>query len=229
MTEMVEQQNGSSQRGLSREAIVETALAVADEHGIDKVTVRRIATTLDVGTMSLYSYFRSKEDLLDAVADCVLGRFELPPTATAETPEEAIRAIAAAWRTTMRDHPSIVQMLLTRVTNSREAMRRALDAPIGRLVASGIPAELAIRCYGFLVVGAVGFFSYQQPRPWGHQDNDDQKELIRQRQHFYASLPMSEFPNLVAYSHLAVELPADVQYEFGIDCLVRSVNAELGL
>jgi hypothetical protein len=164
MTEMVEQQNGSSQRGLSREAIVETALAVADDHGIDKVTVRRI-----------------------------------------------------------------VQMLLTRVTNSREAMRSALDAPIGRLVASGIPEELAIRCYGFLVVGAVGFFSYQQPRPWGHQDNDDQKELIRQRQHFYASLPMSEFPNLVAYSHLAVELPADVQYEFGIDCLVRSVNAELGL
>lgn len=222
----VDNQGGA--RSLSRESIVETALRIADSRGLGHLTIRAISTELGVGTMSLYSYFRSKDELLDGLADYVLGQFELPEYQAQETPERAIREIAHAWRITMRRHPCIVEMLLSRVSDGREAMKRALEAPLARLVETGMPPNVAVKCYGFLIVSAIGFFSYQRPRPWGDPGTGELQELRRQRQHFYASLPISDFPFLVELSPIAVDLPSDDQYDFGVECLVRYVNLELG-
>ena len=224
---MAASDDGGSARSISRDSIVETALRIADTRGLENLTIRAISAELGIGTMSLYSHFRSKDELLDGIADHVLGRFELPEPGLDETPERAIREIADAWRVTMRRHPCIVQMLLSRVSDGRDAMNRALEAPLARLVNSGIPPELAVKCYGFLIVSAIGFFSYQHPRPWGRDDTGERDELRRQRQHFYSSLPIPDFPVLVELSSLAVDLPSDDQYDFGVECLVQLVAREV--
>ncbi|URN00973.1 TetR/AcrR family transcriptional regulator [Actinomadura madurae] len=66
-------------RTLTRERIVETAVRIGDSESLDTLTVRRLAGELGVGAMTLYSYFRNKEEILDAMADHVLGGMELPP------------------------------------------------------------------------------------------------------------------------------------------------------
>jgi AcrR family transcriptional regulator len=59
----------ASRLGLSRERILDAALALFDVEGVDALTMRRLAAELGVGTMTLYGYFRRKEDLLDAIVD----------------------------------------------------------------------------------------------------------------------------------------------------------------
>ena len=63
---------------LTRERILETAAALADAHGIEAVTMRRIADELGVEAMSLYHHLRGKDDLLDALADWAFAEITLP-------------------------------------------------------------------------------------------------------------------------------------------------------
>jgi AcrR family transcriptional regulator len=68
----------SKKSNLSRERIGETALAIADKHGFEAVTMRRIAQELKVGTMSLYYYVKAKDDLIAVMDDALMGEILLP-------------------------------------------------------------------------------------------------------------------------------------------------------
>jgi AcrR family transcriptional regulator len=215
-------------RGLTPEQIIEAATRICDEESIEALTIRRLASDLGVGAMTLYSYFRNKEEILDGIADHILGHFRLPP-AGETSPAVVVRTIAWAFLRMMREHPSIVRLFTTRVTTSVESMRGAFDAVIGRLRAAGFSAEDAVRAYGLIVQYTLGFASYQAPRPWGKSHHPDVEELHRQRKHFYASLPRERFPNMVELSAEVTTLPSDNQFVFGLDCLIDGLLARSGL
>jgi AcrR family transcriptional regulator len=63
---------------LSRESIGAAALAIADAAGFEAVTMRRVAQELDVGTMSLYHYVTTKDDLIAVMDDALMGEALLP-------------------------------------------------------------------------------------------------------------------------------------------------------
>ncbi|MBW0114788.1 TetR/AcrR family transcriptional regulator [Pseudonocardia abyssalis] len=208
---------------LTPERIIDAALLISDaESDLDRLTVRRLAAELGVGTMTLYSYFRSKGEILDAMADHVLGRMRLPAEPAAG-PDEALRSVADAFLAMMREHPSVVRLLATRITNSRTALRGAMESVLAHLVAAGVPGPTSVRCYGFLITYAIGFVSYQTPRPWGRQDVEEAAEVRRQRSHFYAGLPRDDFPQMVALADHLVDLPSDEQYRAGVDAFIESV------
>lgn len=214
---------------LTPDQIIEAALRIADvEADLDQLTVRRLASELNVGTMTLYSYFRSKENILDGMADHVLGRMPLPDGPDA-TPADAIRVVARTFLAMMREHPSVVRIFSTRVTDSRAALRGAMEAVLDRLVAAGIPGELAVRCYGFLITYTIGFVSYQIPRSWGGDPDSDEDlaEARRQRVHFYKGLPATEFPHMVDLADTLIDLPSDAQYMAGVEAFVQTVETAL--
>ncbi|WP_291414150.1 TetR/AcrR family transcriptional regulator [Actinophytocola sp.] len=214
---------------MTPDQIIKAALRIADvEADLDQLTVRRLASELNVGTMTLYSYFRGKENILDGMADHVLGRMPLPDEPD-DTPADAIRMVARAFLAMMREHPSVVRIFSTRVTDSRTALRGAMEAVLDRLVAAGIPGELAVRCYGFLITYAIGFVSYQIPRSWGGDPDSDEElaEARRQRVHFYKGLPATEFPHMVDLADTLVDLPSDAQYMAGVEAFVQTVEAAL--
>ncbi|MDX6741082.1 TetR/AcrR family transcriptional regulator [Actinocorallia sp. A-T 12471] len=215
-----------SGRSVSLERIVEAALKIADEVGLDDLTIRNIAGELGVGTMTLYGYVRSKDEILDAMADHVLGGIRMPEADPAD-PGAVLRAAATGFLAMMREHPSIVQLMTSRVTMSMHSMEGGLEGVLSRFLEAGIPPETAVRCYSFLITYALGFAGYQHPRPWGHSGGEEVEELRRQRKHFYASLPASKFPSIVAIADHLVDLPADAQYDFGVDCFIASVVATL--
>src|SRR4051794_33014638 len=99
--------------GLSREAIVAAAIAIADEEGLEAVSIRRIATRLETRPMSLYSHIETKGELIDLMMDEVIGETLLP----GELPEdwrEALRQIAHAMRAAARAHPWSIAPALRR-------------------------------------------------------------------------------------------------------------------
>jgi AcrR family transcriptional regulator len=94
---------------LTRAAIVGAAIELADSEGLDAVSIRRVATVLGARTMSLYTYIDSKDDLLDLMADEIVGEALI----TEELPgdwREAITLIARREREIGLRHPWIVAM-----------------------------------------------------------------------------------------------------------------------
>lgn len=220
----VNSQGPSKRAKLSREDIVAAALEMSDAStGLDDVTVRSLAARLNVGAMTLYGYFRSKDEILDAVADHVMGSIDMRDVPD-ESPADAIRAIADSFLQLMSDHPSVVALLASRTTRSAESLRAAMERVLQRLVSAGIPAALAIQCYGFLIQHAIGYTTYRRPRAWGQDLTPEVAELRRQQQHFYAALPANDFPVVVEWAGDLVMLPTRETYDFAVDALVALVG-----
>lgn len=221
------QQSASATRGrrasLTRERIVEAALRICDQEAdLEALTMRRLARELQVGAMTLYSYFQGRDDVLDAMADHVLGGIQLPEQAP-EGPADALRQVSYALLATMRRNPSAARLLVGRLTDSPGALDGGMEKVLARLIEAGIPKTTAVRAYGFLISYAIGFANYQMPRSWGRQTDPESEERRRQRRHFYAALPVGRFPNVVELADEITQLANDDQFTFGIESLISSV------
>lgn len=96
---------GDAGRGrvLSHESVARAAVAVADADGLDAVTMRKVAGSLGVGTMSLYRYVASREELVDLMVDQVLGELAMPESAVGW--RAVLTELARQTRALVRRHP----------------------------------------------------------------------------------------------------------------------------
>jgi AcrR family transcriptional regulator len=87
-----------------RREIADAAIAIADEQGIDAVSMRNISARLGVGTMTLYTWVENKDDLIAAMGDALAAQM-LVPEPLPEDWREALRLIAVATRDIFAEHP----------------------------------------------------------------------------------------------------------------------------
>ncbi|MEO6629269.1 MAG: TetR/AcrR family transcriptional regulator [Aquihabitans sp.] len=87
----------------TRDEITSVAIRIADDEGIDAVSMRRVAQELGAGTTSLYRYFSKKTELFELMADAVVG--ELPLTARSGEWSSDLRAVAVRERLQLQRHP----------------------------------------------------------------------------------------------------------------------------
>ncbi|MFD3842386.1 TetR/AcrR family transcriptional regulator C-terminal domain-containing protein [Streptomyces sp. NPDC058642] len=91
---------------LTRSRIVQAAVALLDEEGIDRLTMRRLAERLDVVAPSLYWHVDTKDDVIDLAVDAIFGEAPPKPTAgRAEDWREDVSAVLASWRGALLRHP----------------------------------------------------------------------------------------------------------------------------
>jgi AcrR family transcriptional regulator len=102
---------GTRRAGLSREQIGAAALKIADADGFDELSMRRIARELGVGTMSLYHYVRSKDELLSLMWDAVGRELIVPDDELSGNWRNALSVIARATRTAFKNHPWIFEAM----------------------------------------------------------------------------------------------------------------------
>ena len=94
-----------------REDIAEAAVRIADTEGLDAVSMRRLATELGAGTMTLYHYVRTKDELLTLVNDAVMGEVVVPAGQPLSSDwREAVMTIARRSRDTLLRHPWILDI-----------------------------------------------------------------------------------------------------------------------
>ncbi|MER6563944.1 helix-turn-helix domain-containing protein, partial [Streptomyces sp. NPDC001027] len=97
---------------LSTDRIVETARALVDAEGLAAVSTRRLAAELGVSGPSLYNHFRTKDEILEAVADSVSAQVDLSMFEDAGREwRTALHDWAVSYRAALRDHPNIVPVL----------------------------------------------------------------------------------------------------------------------
>ncbi|MEY9877144.1 AcrR family transcriptional regulator [Streptacidiphilus sp. MAP12-33] len=142
------------QPSLSVESVVGAAVALADAEGLESVSMRRIAAELGVGTMSLYRYVETKDDLLDLMIDHVMGEGERPPRERDWRGE--LRGIALRYRGLVLRHPWVLGASASRpplgpnVLDNGERMMAAMDG-------QGIGIDAMARFGGTVMAYVRGF------------------------------------------------------------------------
>jgi AcrR family transcriptional regulator len=96
---------GSRKPRFTRDEIARAALRIADAEGFDALSMRRLAAELDAGTMTLYHYVRTKDELLALVNDTVMGELIVPPDEMPTHWRAALTLIAQRSRDSIRRHP----------------------------------------------------------------------------------------------------------------------------
>ena len=174
---------------LTRQRIVEAASALVDAEGLEAVSVRRLATELGVQGPSLYNHFRTKAEILDAVADAVVARIDVSAFATHDW-RDALRLWAHSYRAVLGEHPNIVPVL-AHGPGRRPAALAMADVVYGALVEAGWPPARATHIGAlmrYLVTGsALGSFALgfeEDPELYARYPHLRQAHLLAEhRQH----------------------------------------------
>ena len=150
---------------LSRQRIVEVATAILDTDGLDGLSTRRLARELGVRAPSLYNHFATKDAILDAVADAIIGQVDLRGFGSGDW-AGALTGWARAYRRALAAHPNAVPFL-ARGPALRPAALRLADAVYGGLLEAGWPPSYATRIGAamryFVAGSALGSFALGFP------------------------------------------------------------------
>ncbi|MEV7505346.1 TetR/AcrR family transcriptional regulator [Streptomyces sp. NPDC093018] len=147
---------------LSTDRIVRTARELVDREGLAAVSTRRLAAELGVSGPSLYNHFRTKDEILEAVADSVSALVDLSMFEDGRAWRTALHDWAVSYRTALRAHPNIVPVL-ARGPGRRPAALRVADAAYGAMVDAGWPPAQATSIGAlmryFIMGSALGSFA----------------------------------------------------------------------
>jgi AcrR family transcriptional regulator len=210
---------GPRRQRLTRERVIEAAVRIMDQEGLDALTMRRIGRELGVEAMSLYNHVRDKDDILDGICEYVLAQFRVSDV---EDWAEAARRGAREYRRLLRDHPNVIVLMTERksaFTNpeSLRAYEFALDV-FHRAGLRGADAVKAFHAFGGYI---LGFVTLELGLMLGGQDAEH-VEAHEQMARLVGSVDMPRL--LEALPHF-IDCDEDEQFEFGLDLLIEGLRA----
>ncbi|HEX8496524.1 MAG TPA: TetR/AcrR family transcriptional regulator [Actinomycetales bacterium] len=191
---------------LSRERVLDGALAVADAGGIAALTIRSLAQHLGVGPMAVYHYVATKDEILDALVDRVFGEIDLPSPDGQWRAEFARRAHSA--RAVLRRHSWAVGLLDSR-TSPGPATLTHHDATLATLRGGGFTLAQTAHAYALLDRYVFGFAVQEASLPFEGPDG-----AAGVAEPFMALLSSGAYPHLV---ELATEHALVPGYDFGAE------------
>jgi len=208
---------------LSKRTVTENALKLADADGLDALTIRKLAEHLGVTPMALYWHFRSKEDLLEGVAEQVWG--EIDVNVDPEAPWWAqLQGLMESLVTVLRGHSAAAQLLLEHEKRN-EAALRATEVTLDVLRRAGFdPQHASAIARSLLWTGITLVMSEPGYKP--ELDPEERGEMQRRNQVALAMLPASKYPRLIecAAPMTTCDEP-DFHYRFGTGLFIDGVRA----
>jgi AcrR family transcriptional regulator len=204
---------------LSRDRVLRAGLTLADENGIESLTMRKLGVALGVEAMSLYNHVKNKEDLLDGMIDLVFSEIELPDGNQGWRTAMRRRAIAA--RAVLSDHRWAIGLMESRTTPGAATLRHH-DAVIGCLRQAGFPVELVAHAYSALDSYIYGFALQERSLP---MESPEQTSELAQA--ILARFPVDEYPHLAELTFEHVMKPGydyGKEFEYGLDLILDGLE-----
>lgn len=222
----------TSKERLTRDRVIEAALHIMDDEGLDAVTMRRVAREVGVEAMSLYHHVRDKEDLLDGICAAVMQDFRYPDE---DRPWiEVVRDGAREWRRVLRDHPNVIAVWADRQSPMTDLeglmpMEFALRV-IGRAGIEAREGVLVFNVLGGYIMGVVMMevgAMFSGPAHGAKAAGAPAVHSKFPREAFDTSWPTDRIPCITAaLPHLAACDP-DEQFEFGLDLMLAGIQARV--
>ncbi|HVU72537.1 MAG TPA: TetR family transcriptional regulator [Mycobacteriales bacterium] len=131
---------------LSRDAVVETALALVTAQGVDALTMRRLATELGTAVTAIYWHVGNRDALLDLLVERVLADIgTVRPVG--RTPQLRVASLVRKLRTALLDHPHLIGLVHERGAAARmfQPVQAALATELAAIGQHGATAALTIQ------------------------------------------------------------------------------------
>jgi AcrR family transcriptional regulator len=142
---------------LSREAILTTALRIVDDEGIDALTMRRLASTLEVNPMSLYHHLPNKAAVLGGLAELVFAGVEQSDPGDAVPWQEHLKDAARAYRNALKAHPNLALQVLADTSVVSEVVVVTVEPFYRALDRAGLPPRQIFESVNTIVDFIHGF------------------------------------------------------------------------
>ena len=202
---------------LTRERVIDAAITVMDSEGLDSVTMRRVAREVGVEAMSLYNHVHDKDDLLQGVCERIMASFEFPDGY--DDWVDRAKAGARSWRRLLQAHPDLLRLFAEMhgpAPSSPESLRPT-EFALTMFREAGLADRDVVQAFHAFGGYIQGFVMMEA---------GSMKE--RHEEHFLgAEIPPEEFPALAAASAYWADCDADEQFEFGLDLLIRGLQARV--
>ncbi len=210
---------------LSRERVLDAAIRLADEGGIESLSMRKLARELGVEAMSLYNHVAGKGDLVDAIADLVVSEIELP-AASGEW-DVAVRTCAVSAYETFMRHPWACSLVMspTKTSAVREPRVRYIEWLLGCLREAGFSPELTYHAYHALDSHILGFTLWHLGHSAGAKNIAGDQDFADFAAGLIDELRADGFPYLAEHAeqHLA-GVEGEREFEFGLDLILDGLK-----
>lgn len=208
----------SPKKSLSKEIVLQAALIYADQHGIESLSMRKLADTLSVKAMSLYNHVANKDDILDGILDMVIAEIEVPDL-TLEWKEAMLRR-ATSTRHVFLKHAWAPLPLVSRM-NTGPAMLRYIDATLGCLFKAGFSTQKANYAWNAMDSYIYGFILQELNFPI---EVPDFAEVAQNHLHL---VPEDKFPHMAKMTHSMINGEHDGlhDFEWGFKILLHGMES----
>jgi AcrR family transcriptional regulator len=204
---------------LSRERVLRAALALADDGGIESLSMRKLGQQLGVEAMSLYNHVANKDDIQEGIVEIVLGEIEMPSDEA--NWKQAVR------RTAISAHEAFVRHrwacgLMMQVPRVSPVRMQWMEFVLRTLREAGFSADLTHHAYHALDSHITGFTLWQVSMPF-----ETREELVDLAEGFLQKIPADEFPYIVEHAeqHIAPSSPdGRTEFEFGLDLILDGLE-----
>lgn len=205
---------------LTRDRVLQGALALADEIGTEAFTMRKLATALDVKPMSIYHHVPNKESILDGIVDLVFAEIELPPHELAWA--DAMRVRCRSAREVLARHPWAPPLMETR-TNPGPATLKHHDAVLACLRRGGLSWQTTAHAYAIIDSFVYGFAMQEAALPFHGRE-----EIAELARHFVDSGVVEAYPSMGEFTIQHVLRPGysfTASFDVGLDLIVDGISA----
>ncbi len=203
---------------LSRDRVLRAGLALADEHGLEWLSMRKLGQALGVEAMSLYHHVTNKDDLVDGMIDLVFAEIEFPVDGEWQA---AMRARAVSVREVLGRHRWANGLMESRSTPGPANLRHHDDV-IGCLRRAGLPVALVAHAYSLLDSYTYGFAMSDRALPF-----ESPEQVAELAQAILARFPVDEYPHLAELTFEHVLKPGydyGKEFAFGLDLLLDGLR-----
>ncbi|MFF3243026.1 TetR/AcrR family transcriptional regulator C-terminal domain-containing protein [Streptomyces sp. NPDC002870] len=205
-----------SREPLSRERIIEAALTIIDDEGVDALSMRRLAATLGVQAMSLYNHVDGKADVLDGITEFITTGMQLPRRTDGGW-EDGIRSVAYGFRQSSLRHPRACELVLTRQLSSRHALP-TINCSLAVLLDHGFDEAAAVHALRLLIAFQVGSLIREFHSP---SFKGEDESAVRERT---ARLESSGFPAVAKLAPMLAVIDHDAEFTFGVELLIDALR-----
>jgi AcrR family transcriptional regulator len=201
---------------LSRERIIDAAVAFADEHGVEELSMRKLGAELGVEAMSLYNHVANKDDILDGMIDYVFDAIGMPDPDMDW--KQSIRSIGAEAMEQFTRHSWMVTVLIQR-GNVGPTSLLFMNQVLGILRDAGLSDEDTHHAWQMLASHTMGY-AFQQSSGSGHEKEweDLQVRVIQMA---------DQIPHVVALAPLLAECEFGTEFAFGLEIIISGLEARL--
>lgn len=221
---MAKRRKNGPRISLNKERVLSAAIKLADESGIESLSMRSLGQVLGVEAMSLYNHVSNKDEVLAGIIDVVVSKIEVPMNSRPSGWKKAMRQRALSARQVFSEHPWAIGLMDSH-QDPGPGMLSYCDRVIGCLRNAGFSVAMAAHAFSVMDSYIYGFALQEQNMPFDSAD-----ELADVAENILQTAPTDAYPHLTEMVVEHVLKPGydyANEFEFGLNLILDGLSARL--